>query len=702
MSDPDQLKADADAAFRSGDLVGARDLYGRALEAKPNWAAAHNNMAMVLRQLGDRTLAATHFRSALDADPNLVGALSNLGALLVEVNEIVEASEVLTRALELAPDNPGVLYNWASVATAAQNYEAAREALEQSTRLNPSFAQAHANLGLCYRSLGDPAAARACYQRAIEADPSLAESYINLAAVCADLEDIEGAIAAGEKAINLGPDFPEAHYNLGNALNRLPDFKQALVHYDKALALKPDHSEAATNRARSLWSLGRIDDAYASIRKILERDPNYPAVHSNLIFKAHYDASQSPEMIYAEARRWNTQFGHHPDLIQRDSLDLNPERTLRVGYLSPHLTVHPVGYFLHPALAHHNAAQIEAVCYADASKEDAQTAKLKATGVSWVNVQRESHDALAHRLRADGIDILIDLDGHSGPNRLPVFARRAAPIQATWAGYVGTTGLDAMDYLITDHRQTVGADLGLMTEQPVYMPGNYVTVSPLNEAPDVGPCPSDANSVVTFGCFNNLAKVNEPVIALWAKVLNAVPNSRLKLVTFDLGDAAVRARIQAMFAAHGVQADRLDLVGRLPRKDLLAAYNDIDIALDTFPYSGGLTTLEALWMGVPVITKADGDRFAARHSVTHLTAVGLADCIADDAEDYAARAVALAQNGDRRRDLRANLRDQMRASPACDGAAFTGALERAYRIMWHRFCAGEAKSPIQEEDLRVT
>lgn len=700
MSDADQIKAEADNAFRAGDLAKAQDLYLAALDAKPGWAAVHNNLAMVLRQSGDRVGAEGQFRAALVVDPGLVGALSNLGALLTEAGNITEAKPILEHARALAPDNPGVLYNGASVFMALQEYEAAAEALEKSIAANPSFGQAHVNLGLCYRSLGNLNAAKDSYQRAIAIEAPLVEAHINLAAVLADLGDVEGAIFAGQGAIRLNPDAPEAHYNLGNAYNAVPDFERALSHYEKALSLKPDHREATNNRARSLWSLGRVDEAYGSMRRTLELDTNYPAAHSNLIFKAQYDPAQSPVMVYAEARKWSDQHATAVPFAYPRPANDEADRPLRVGYLSPHLTSHPVGYFLEPVLTNHDPKQVEAICYSDTSKDDPQVAKLKASGVSWVNVLGDTDDTLAQRIRDDRIDILIDLDGHSGPNRLPVFARRVAPLQATWAGYVGTTGLDAMDYLITDHRQTVEQDLGLMTEQPVYMPGNYVTLAPIDDAPTVGPSPSDAKGHVTFGCFNNLDKVNAQVIAAWAEVMNAVPGSRLLLIAFDLGDTNVRTRIASMFASHGIVALRLDFRGKCPRAELLEAYNDIDIALDTFPYSGGLTTLEALWMGVPVITKADGDRFASRHSVTHLTAVGLSECIADDAADYVARAVALAANASRRSVLRETLRDQMRTSPVCDGAAFTRALERAYRIMWQRLCAGDPKSPIEEAALR--
>lgn len=632
MTDPEHLKADADAAFKAGRLGVAVDRYRLALAARPAWAAAHNNLAMALRQQGDVTAAERHFREALASEPDLVGALSNLGALLVEQGRLNEADDVLSRATYVQPASAGVLYN----------------------------------LGLLAQQRGDD----------------------------------EGAISLLQRATALKTDFAPAFFTLGNLCLRVPDYTAALLHFDRALALNPSHKHAALNRAKALSGLGRSVDAYSSLRHARAIDPGFAVAHSNLIFKQQYDPNITPEALCAEARAWNNAHtSQAASLLHPKNVD--PNRVLRVGYLSPHFTDHPVGYFVEPVLGHHNPNKVSVICYSDSQAEGAHARKLRASNVTWHDVTSEKDDALAERIRADGIDILVDLDGHSGPNRLSVFARRAAPVQVTWAGYVGATGLDAMDYLITDSRQTVEADLALMTEQPVYMPGNYVALAPIESAPDIGASPSRDNGSVTFGCFNALDKINQRVIALWSEILSAMPNSRLRLITFDLGDSIVRARIERLFADHGVSADRLDLSGKLPRADLLAAYNTIDIALDPFPYSGGLTTLESLWMGVPVITKRDGDRFASRHSTTHLTAVGLTECIADGAEEYVTRAVSLAADTERRATLRQTLRETLCHSPVCDGPAFTHALEQAYRIMWQRLCAGEKPAPITESNLRA-
>ncbi len=703
MTDPDHLKSQADDAFRAGRLDDARDLYAQALAGRPGWAAAHNNLAMVLRAQGDRAGAEAQFRKALDSEPGLTGALSNLGALLVEQNRLADAAPCLDRARALAPNHAGVLYNCGTLAQARGDIAQAAQDFKASVDANPNYAPAYSNMGIALRRLGRLTEAEAALRKAVELAPTLFEAHLNLGGVLSLTHgDTEESRAVCARAIELNPNSPEAHYNMGNALMRVPDYEAALSHYDQTLALDPRHDEALNNRAKPLMALGRADAARESLARAVTLDPTYPAWHSNLVFHRHYDPRETAESLFAAARDWDKALSPSSP-APLDTQDANPDRPLRIGYVGAHLTRHPVGYFLQPVLAAHDKTQVEAVCYANQVSADEMTDDLQTHAAEWHQIVNESDSALVDRIRADRIDILVDLDGHTSGNRLGVFARRAAPVQVTWAGYVGTTGVAAMDYLITDRRETPDGDLPLMTEQPVFMPGNYVTVAPFGDTPpadvpDVRATRS-AGEAVAFGCFNNLNKINDSVIALWSDILSAVPDSTLCLITEQLADRAVLARITGAFSAGGIPSVRLDLRGKLPRAEVLAAYNTLDIALDPFPYSGGLTTLEALWMGTPVITRGDSGRFAGRHSVTHLTAVGVPELIARDAADYVRKAVALAQDAPRRGLYHETLREKMRASPACDGEGFTRALERAYRIMWQRACAGEDPAPIPENAL---
>ena len=700
MTDHDQLKSDADTAFRAGRLADARALYEEALRARPDWVAVHNNLAMALRALGGTDEAESHFRSAIDLDPDQTGALSNLGALLIERGNLADARAALDRAMALAPDQAGINYNCGLLAAASDEPQAAADFFEAALAANPGYAPAYANLGIAYRQLDRLDEAEAALRRAIDVDPNLFEAHLNLSTVLmsGSAASQDEAHASCQRALELKPDSPQAHYNMGNALVRAHDYQAALDHYEHALTLDPEHAGAANNRLRPLSALGRFDDMIETLRRAIRIDPETPEWHSNLVLRGQYDPNATAKSLFSAARTWNEAFKpSEPPVLANVPAD--PDRRLRIGFVSGNFAGHPVGYFVLPVLTAHDRDQFEMMCYASQVNGDAITHDIMSAADSWIPVRRDSDADLVQRIRDDKIDILVDLDGHSNGGRLGVFARRAAPLQVTWAGYAGTTGIDAMDYLITDRRETPDADLPYVSEQPVYMPGNYVTVAPFQDAPDVGTA-RGADGAVTFGCFNNLDKVNDGVIAVWARILNAVHNSRLCLITEHLADPAVAGRTAAAFVGHGIRGDRLDLCGKRPHVELLAAYNQIDIALDPFPYSGGLTTLEALWMGTPVITRGDGDRFAGRHSVTHLTAVGVPELIAKDADDYVARAVALANDPDRRARYHATLREQMRASPACDGEGFTRALERACRIMWRRACAGEPPAPITEGDLR--
>lgn len=569
---------------------------------------------------------------------------------------------------------------------------------ESSTEANPNYAPAYSNLGILLRRQGQLAKAETALRKAVQLAPNLFEAQLNLGSVLSLTQsDPEEARAVCNRALQLNPNSPEAHYNMGNAQARVPDYDAALRHYDKATSLNPRYEEAFNNKAKALMAFGRFGDAQESLRRAVQLDPSYPAWHSNHLFNRNYDASETPRSMFEAAQEWDAAFSPlTPNAwVGKES---SVDKPLRVGLVGAHFSRHPVGYFLHPVLPVFDTSEVTVTCYANQVTSDDFTDKLRASGVLWQPVANDSDAALLERIRADQVDILVDLDGHTSGSRLAVFAWRAAPVQVTWAGYVGTTGVAAMDYLITDSRETLDSDLLFMTEQPVYMPGNYVTVSPLDDAPSVK-VTRGAGGDITFGCFNNLKKINDHVIALWSEVLTGVPDSRLRLITEQLADANVVRRVIESFASYGIAVERLDLRGSLPRADLLEAYNTIDIALDPFPYSGGLTTLEALWMGTPVITRGDGDRFAGRHSVTHLTAVGVPELIAEDAEDYVARAVALARDAERRQHYHATLREQMRTSPACDGAGFTRNLEKAFRIMWQRACAGEDPAPITEDQI---
>lgn len=343
-----------------------------------------------------------------------------------------------------------------------------------------------------------------------------------------------------------------------------------------------------------------------------------------------------------------------------------------------------MGYFLIRTLEQFDPQQAEIVCYSDRLNEDDLTARFQAVSTTWRKVVGWSDERLAEQIREDQIDILFDLAGHTSGNRLLVFARKPAPIQITWMGYVGTTGLTAIDYLIADRHEIPFDTESDYQEQILRMPDGYVCFDPPSYAPPVSSLPALEQDFVTFGSFNNPAKLTAAVIEVWAKILQRVPHSRLVLKYRGMSDLVVSGRMADLFASHGIDAGRVEFLGKSPHTQLLAEYGRIDLALDSFPYSGGLTTCEALWMGVPVVT-CPGETFASRHSLSHLSNVGLTETIAGDFDEYVELAVGLAQDLDRLAAIRARLREQVAVSPLCDGPRFAANLIDRLRQVWRRW-----------------
>lgn len=551
------------------------------------------------------------------------------------------------------------------------------------------------------------------------AAPDFVVARINLAA--AAIAECDGSAAAGmlRQALALAPSADAAWFNLGVAFGQ---GEEAGVAYGRALVLDPIALDAATNRAQVLATLApsraepalkrglAVLPAVAPALNVLARlrhngadnaaafawfarayaaDPNNAALHSNRLLHLAYDPALSRETIFERHLDWARRHGNKPPISPRTTPD--PGRRLRIGYVSADLARHPVGFFLSSVLAGRDPRAIETICYSDRRGGDTWTRRLQAVADRWVEAAELDDHALAARIQADAVDILVDLSGHTAGNRLTVFAAKPAPLQATWMGYPGTTGLAQVDYLIADAAQVPPGSESWYVERVIRLEKGYVCYAPPEDAPDVGPLPARATGRVTFGSLNNIAKLNPSVFSLWAKVLDAVPGSRLLLAWQSLGDAKVAENIRTMAEASGIAPGRLVLNPGGDPAAFLARYGEIDVALDPFPYSGGLTTVEALWMGVPVLTWP-GQRFAGRHAASHLTQVGLTDWIVATPEAYVVRACAAAADLDRLATLRIGLRDRLRASSLLDGQQFTRRLEAAYRAMWRTWCDAQGVS----------
>ncbi|MDA1088906.1 MAG: tetratricopeptide repeat protein [Proteobacteria bacterium] len=646
-------------------------------------------LGLQLHQAGQLQDAEKTFRQVLAQDADNADANYLLGALAYHAGNFADAVDLVSRAIAAAPDHP-VCHNILGLALQGLGrLQDADDSYQRALELNPDFPEAHINLANVMQDLGRMEDAVAGYAKAIALTPGFAEAHNNLGNALKELGRYTEARLSLEKAVALKPDLAEAHSNLGATLKEIGLLDEAVVSYQRALALQPDLPEAQNNLGNVLQSLGRHDEAAACYGKALALNPDFPEAHSSLLFCYQYRAGSTAETLFEAHSEWGQR---HAEPLRSTwtphTNDRDPARKLNIGLVSSDLGVHPVGYFSLGLFENKPADEIALICYS-AREPDSISERLKAASDGWHETRGLSDIELAEKIRADGIDILFDLSAHSRGSRLLMFARKPAPIQITWAGYVGTTGLKAMDYLLADRHYIPDGGERFYTESIIYMPDAYVTYTPPDFAPAVGPPPLEKNGFLTFGVFNNPAKINAVTLETWMTILNAVPNSRLVLKYKGVDSVANSSRFQDAFAAAGLDPSRLILEGAATPEEMMARYNDIDIALDTFPYNGGLTTCEALWMGVPVVTLV-GNIFAGRHALSHLSTVGLAELAAEDTEAYVALTVKLANDPPRLTGLRAGLRERMAASPLCDEPRFARNFADAMRNVWQAWCSGKS------------
>jgi predicted O-linked N-acetylglucosamine transferase (SPINDLY family) len=660
----------------------------RAVELQPDNAEAHTALGIALSRARRFDEALVAFRRSITLKPDLAEAHTNLGNALAALDRLDEAIAAYRRALELRPDFAAALCNLGTALREKGDRQEAFAAFQRAIALRPDYADAYSNLGNLLREAGRLDEAVSTLRQAIALQPGLAEAHSNLGNALKEQRKYDEAIAGYRKAITLRPDYFAALSNLGITLKEKGALDDAVEALHRSLELRPDHPEVLNNLSSTLLAQGDHEGAMRACRKALELRPSYVEAHSNLLMCEHYQCGVTLAGLAGAHAEWDER---HAAKYRADwkpfERDRDAERPLRIGFVSPDLCRHPVGFFLARVLENIDPQAAVVVCYHTRAVRDDLSHRLAAAARQWHDVAGLDDDALAARIRADKIDILFDLSGHTAAGRLLVFARRPAPIQVSWIGYVGTTGLKAMDYLLADRYHVPPEAEPYYCERVLRMPDDYVCYDPPKEAPAVGPLPSRERGYVTFGCLNNAAKLTAEVLALWAEVLRRVTGSRLLLGSPALGGSAVRERITAAFTALGIAPSRLEFQGAVPWTELLGTYNRVDLALDPFPYSGGLTTCEALCMGVPVVTYP-GETFASRHSLSHLSNVGVTETVARSHRDYAEIAVRLAGDHAHLSDLRAGLRDRMAHSPLCDGPRFARNLTNLLREVWRDWCRG--------------
>lgn len=633
------------------------------------------------RNEGDRAVAL--YREAIAIDANHGEAWLMLGVIAFHTNHLAQAEQLFTHALTRMPNDTGVRVNLAACLEARGARQEAEQLLQQAIALNPSLVDAHFNLGNNYAAMHRYAEALACYERALQLQPEHPGLRINHAIALKDLGRMDEAAFAFKEVIARDPRNADAYNNLGAIYSEAMLLSDAEKAFRAAIAIDPGKSQSWANLAVVLLQQGKTEEADSCFAHTPKDAVNIAAIESNHLFAMHYDTRATPEQIYEATLRWATRHAP-PELANPPAIDdASPHRVLRIGYVSGDFKNHPVGYFIEQTLTLHNRGQFHITCYSNHKKPDDATARMRASSDGWHEVFHLSDDELEQRIRADRIDILVDLSGHIALNRLAVFARKPAPIQVTWLGYINTTGMQAMDYIVADPVLIPLEEEALYVERVERLPETFTHVLPPVMAPEVAPTPALQTGHITFGCFNKLEKTNPPLFALWADLLHAVPQSQLFLKTHALGDAAVRAHVQAQFAALGIAEERLRLEGFSPRAELLAALNAVDIALDTFPYTGSTTTAEALYMGVPVLGRR-GFHFVSRTNETMVRAVGDASWLAESEEDFVALGAAKCQDIAALNAERMTRRARFMASTLGDAARHTQQWEAVLRRIWQR------------------
>lgn len=696
------LPADAELPSNLGNILSdagrfeeAIVSYRRALAIQPAFAEAHGNMGLALTRAGQLEAAVASLRRALQLKPEFTEAHNNLGNALMKLGRIDEAILSYQRSVGL---NPGHARAHMSLGAAWQTLGRLENAVASYRRaevLQPDLPELHFNLGTALLELGRQAEAVQSLERAVLAQPDQAAAHSNLGLALLGLKRGDAAIEQYRRALACEPASTGVLNNLANALKTCGQPDEAIGLYERAIALRPEERTAHANLG-ALWrEQGRFEKAADCYRRILALAPGDLAARSDLLFLHNYlDAELAPGAL-AQAREFGAWAARSAQPYTAWSGRPQAERCLRVGLVSGDLREHPVGYFTQTvlaALARQAPGRVELYVYAPADAADPLARGVQAACRQWSAISALDDEAAARRIHQDGIDLLIDLSGHTAHNRLPLFAWKAAPVQLSWLGYCASTGLAEMDYILTDPWiAPPGAEAEFI--EPLWrLPESFLCFTPPALDIAVGPLPALSQGHITFGCFNNLSKVGDEVLILWARLLQAMPGSRLFLKAPQLDSPVARQSITDRLAHAGVAADRLRLAGASPRADYLAAYNEVDIALDPFPYPGGTTSIEGLWMGVPLLSMT-GQQALARQGESILRNAGLPDWIAADADDYLARAVRHAADLPALAALRQRLRGQLLASPLGDAPRFAAHLEQALREMWRRWCARQAQSP---------
>lgn len=642
--------------------------------------------AMALHDLSDFEAAETRYLNILAHDPRHPKATHCLGLLRRSQGNLPSALDLLKRSVMLSPRSPLAHLHLGLTLWDLDRPEEAYRHFDVTLRLKPDHPQALFNCALALQVLLRPDEALELWDHLLTLDPGSSDAWMNRGITLLDLQRPGDALESYARAEALKPKWPELLLNRGTALFDLKRFEEALATYALAESLKPDWPELRMSQAMALHAIGRHREALAAYDRILAFDPGYARAHSGKISLLDFiPGIEVPELqgarkaFYEEVAKPVAGFQALPPR------DLAPDRRLILGFSSPNFKQTPTASCFLPIFQRHSKADFQINCYSDAEIEDDWTQACKDCSDVWWQTRRWSHEALAEQIRKDGVDILVDLMGHSDGNRLLVFARRPAPIQVSAWGQGGGTGLPMMDCLFADP-VSIPPEVRHHFAETIYDLPCHLTFEAPAFAPPVAELPAHRLGTLTFGCLNRYTKVTPEVEELWAQILNAVPDSRLLLKDGCFEEPEARHRVAEVFAHSGIHPKRLVFRGLSNRTDHLATYGEVDIALDPFPQNGGITTMEALWMGAPVLSLL-GRTLASRASGAILRALDLGEWVASSPSEYLDIAIHQASRLASLSAFRREIRARILASPAGNPGLYTLAVERAYRSLWHRWIA---------------
>ncbi|MFZ6870561.1 tetratricopeptide repeat protein [Undibacterium sp. Di27W] len=721
------LKDKGDKLLTSGQSSEAILCYEAAISKKPEYADAYINLSIALRTQKQFAAALARLEQARKISPDDAYIFFNMGMLANENGDRQAAIKHFEKTLELAPDLSDAYLDLAVTHLGNADLEAARKVLIKAAMRFPQYVDFHLMLGNIYKQQHQWDLAIASYKRTTLLKPDCAEAHGNLAWILQEQDQSVAAEISYRELLKLEPGRHEAHYNLGNVLSRLGKFEDALASYQKTLAIDAEYMPAHHNMGNVLRDVGRQQEAELSFRKVIasnsphvtgayiglgdvlrntgkmsealgayrsaiQSDPAYFDAHDcvlfNLSFGNHCSADEYKSELMQFHEKLRASASPYSSWNTRNKADA--KRKLRVGLVSGDLGIHPVGYFLENVIRHINPDLVDFVAYSNKTHNDALAAHLKQHCSAWHNIEAVGNEAAAKMIYEDEIDILIDLAGHTALNRLPVFAWKPAPVQVSWLGYFGSTGVPGMDYLLTDRISVPEQHEEYFSEKIWYLPETRLCFSPpTSNTADVDLAslmPVQKNGHITFGCFQSVYKINDYTLQLWGRIFQQIPGAKLRFQCKQFASADACTQMLERIAQHGITAERVSLSGPSSRLAYLAAHAEVDIILDTYPYAGGTTTCEALWMGVPTVTLA-GHTMSSRQGASLLSYAGLDDWIASDEDGYVALAVKHAEDVQYLQQLRSELREKLLRSSLFDGKRFARNLEIELQKMWTVFIA---------------